>query len=96
MTEYVFPEWFNSKDYGVAFIYIFNTCIQTSVESKEEVDELLDFYKDFPLEEPNDTIDVFKKKLLYIVHIMLLSDGFDITITSLHDAFDKVLEYTGE
>lgn len=91
-TEYVFPKWFHFPS-GIAFIYLFNTSLQLSKDSNEELEELKKFFIDFPDEKPQD-LKVFKNKLKYITNLCILCDGYDPTIDELNEAYDKVLEYT--
>lgn len=94
--EYIFPGWFYFKE-GFAFIYLFNTVMQLSKDSSNELKELNDFYLNFPQEKPNDEniLKEFKKKLTSITNLCILCDGYDPSIDELNIAYDKVMEYTG-
>jgi hypothetical protein len=92
MTEYIFPKWFSNLPEGIAFIYIFNTVVQISKESNDEISELIEFYTNFPQEEPTDLFE-FKKNLNNMVNLCVLCDGYDLSIEDLHLAHDIVIEY---
>ena len=95
-TEYVFPKWFHFPS-GIAFIYLFNTSIQLSKESDDEVEELKNFFVNFPDDQPSDEkLTEFKNKLKYITNLCILCDGYDPTIDELNDAYDKIIEYVNE
>ena len=93
--EYVFPKWFYFKE-GIAFIYFFNTIIQVSKDSKDEIEELNEFYLNFPQEKPDNSLSEFKKKLSAITNLCILCDGYDPTIDELNIAYDKIMEYTNK
>lgn len=92
-TEYIFPKWFHFPS-GIAFIYLFNTSVQLSKESNEEVEELKKYFIDFPENKPSDEeLQEFKNKLKYVTNLCILCDGYDPTIDELNIAYDKVIEY---
>jgi hypothetical protein len=93
-TEYVFPKWFNFKE-GFAFIYLFNTIMQLSKESPDELKELNDFYLNFPQNKPDDVNNLkdFKKKINSITNLCILCDGYDPSIDELNISYDKIMEY---